>query len=78
MRISKVKETLPTCDENHKCSRMVSLQTWHIPRQRRHLIHAQLVYQLIRVQLVLLDWGSNQQNLLPITPYTRVAKKKLL
>ena len=25
------------------------------PRQRRHLIRAQLVYQLIRVQLVLLD-----------------------
>ena len=25
------------------------------PRQRRHLIHAQLVSQLIRVQLVLLD-----------------------
>ena len=21
MRISKVKETLPTCDENHKCSK---------------------------------------------------------
>ena len=33
------------------------------PRQRRHLIHAQLVYQLIHVQLVLLDWGSSQQNL---------------
>ena len=33
------------------------------PRQRRHLIRAQLVSQLIRVQLVLLDWGSNQQNL---------------
>ena len=42
------------------------------------LIRAQLVSQLICVQLVLLDWGSNQQNLLPITPYTRVAKKKLL
>ena len=27
------------------------------------LIHAQSVYQLIHVQLVLLDWGSNQQNL---------------
>ena len=27
------------------------------------LIRAQLVSQLIRVQLVLLDWGSNQQNL---------------
>ena len=33
------------------------------PRQRRHLIRAHLVSQLIRVQLVLLDWGSNQQNL---------------
>ena len=33
------------------------------PRQRRHLIRAQLVSQLIRVQLVLFDWGSNQQNL---------------
>ena len=33
------------------------------PRQRRHLIRAQLVSQLIRVQLVLLDWGINQQNL---------------
>ena len=33
------------------------------PRQRRHLIRAHLVYQLIHVQLVLLDWGSNQQNL---------------
>ena len=33
------------------------------PRQRRHLIHAQLVSQLIRVQLVLLDWGIDQQNL---------------
>ena len=33
------------------------------PRQRRHLIRAQLVSQLIHVQLVLLDWGSNQQNL---------------
>ena len=32
------------------------------------LIRAQLVYQLIHVQLVLLDWGSNQQNLQPITP----------
>ena len=42
------------------------------------MIHAQLVSQLIGVQLVLLDWGSDQQNLLPITPYTRVAKKKLL
>ena len=29
----------------------------------RQLIRAQLVSQLIRVQLVLLDWGSNQQNL---------------
>nr|CAN77540.1 hypothetical protein VITISV_008122 [Vitis vinifera] len=28
---------------------------WHHPRQRRHLIHAHLVSQLIRVQLVLLD-----------------------
>ena len=27
------------------------------------LIRAQLVSQLIRVQLVLLDWGSNRQNL---------------
>ena len=27
------------------------------------MIRAQLVYQLIHVQLVLLDWGSNQQNL---------------
>ena len=33
------------------------------PRQRRHLIRAHLVSQLICVQLVLLDWGSNQQNL---------------
>ena len=33
------------------------------PRQRRHLIRAHLVSQLIRVQLVLLDWGSDQQNL---------------
>ena len=33
------------------------------PWQRRHLIRAQLVSQLIRVQLVLLDWGINQQNL---------------
>ena len=28
-----------------------------------HLIRAQLVYQLIHVQLVLFDGGSNQQNL---------------
>ena len=42
------------------------------------LIRAHLVYQMIHVQLVLLDGGSNQQNLKPITPYTRVAKKKLL
>ena len=28
-----------------------------------HLIHAQLVSQLICVQLVFLDWGSDQQNL---------------
>ena len=27
------------------------------------LIRAHLVYRLIHVQLVLLDWGSNQQNL---------------
>ena len=32
-------------------------------RYRCGLIHAQLVSQLIRVQLVLLDRGSNQQNL---------------
>ena len=28
-----------------------------------YVIRAQSVYQLIHVQLVLLDWGSNQQNL---------------
>ena len=33
---------------------------WHAPVL---LIRAHLVYQLIHVQLVLLDWGSNQQNL---------------
>ena len=30
------------------------------PRQRRHLIHAQLVSQLIRVQLVLLEGVINK------------------
>ena len=40
-----------------------SAYTGFDPQQRHHLIRAHLVYQLIRVQLVLLDWGSNQQNL---------------
>ena len=56
MKISKVKETLPTCDENHKYSKNgITMNLTLIPRQRRHLIHAQLVSPLIRVQLVLLD-----------------------
>lgn len=56
MKISEVKETLPTCDENHKCSKNgITMNLTLTPRQRRHLTHAQLVSQLICVQLVLLD-----------------------
>ena len=37
--------------------------SWKPENTMMWLIRAQLVSQLIRVQLVLLDWGSNQQNL---------------
>ena len=55
MRISKVKETLPTCDK------ITSAQKWYHYKidtflgNGAILIRAQLVSQLIRVQLVLLD-----------------------
>ena len=52
-----------TSDENHKYAEIMSLWSWHLPRQRRHLIRSQLVSQLIHVQLVLFGWESNQQNL---------------
>ena len=56
MRISKVKETLPTCDEKSQVLKNgITINLTLIPRQRRHLISAQLVSQLIHVQLVLLD-----------------------
>ena len=45
----KWKKNHQTCDENHKYAEIVSLWSWHLPQQWRHLIHSQLVSQLIHV-----------------------------